>query len=168
MGRRSFFISTVIEKINRAYWRAIIDLAAGSGIDERDWCMKNRIPINTYYTYKNMIKSSVDSREDFFGTGRSRYYEVPVNELAKCIDGAADQMKGADGTKKSIDKNENDVMDISGTDTSSDDDHKGMHRFDSDGEECLRIELGECRLYVKEGIDESILRTVIKAVMNHA
>ena len=161
-----------LERINRIYWKTIIGLAAGSGMDERDWCMEKRVPINTYYRYKERLSSLGCMHKSFEGLDRARYYEIPDNRFSTCISGAGDeQSEGMDTSKNTGEECERARTESGGldegsaTNTSS---LSGEQRHGAEWGACLKIQIGGCCLYVRDGISEETLLTAVKAVMGSA
>lgn len=137
-------------------------------MDERDWCRENRVPINIYWKYKNQMQLPKEPQKTAKGANRSRYFELPVNRsLEELVDSSKNQAEGKQDNQTAR-ENGADITNKAESVRADYESRIDIPKYEDERNEGVVIQAGGCRLYVKDGISESMLRTVMEVVTQNA
>ena len=130
-------------------------------MDEREWCRENGVARNTYEKYKQEIDGGDSGgKEPFIGSHRNKYFEIPIKKN-----------KNDDIVKESRKEARTESTDgrgyISNINIGQGDKGRFPSPADEENEE-LVIRARGCCLYIREGVRESTLRTVMRVVRDDA
>ena len=130
-------------------------------MDEREWCRENGVARNTYEKYKQKIDGrDSGGKEPSIGTDRKKYFEIPIKKN-----------ENDDIVKESRKEARTESTDRRGYISNINIGQEDRGRFASPSNEKneeLVIRARGCCLYIREGVRESTLRTVMKVVRDDA
>ena len=143
-----------LDQMNLSYWRKVIDMAAVSGRDEREWCRANGVAINLFEKYRELFREESEVRPEqhtlkraVIGKNRERYVEIT-----------------RDGKDAYIEE-----ISTRGCAIREPDHRKSQEAAaNDDAIPAMRIEYGKNRISIYDGISEWMLDSIVKAVMANA
>ena len=130
-------------------------------MDEREWCRENGVARNTYEKYKQEIDGrGSGGKEPFIGTDRKKYFEIPIKKNVNddIVKESRKEVRTESTDRKGYISNINIGQEDKGR-------FPGLADEKNEG---LVIRARGCCLYIREGVSESTLRTVMRVVRDDA